>query len=183
MKKPKVTVIIVNYNGKRWLGDCLKSLFEQSFKNFEVILVDNNSTDDSVLFTKKYFQKVKIVQLNSNTGFAGGNNAGYKEAKGEFILFVNNDTKVEKRYLENFLAAFENNPSASIIQSKIVWMDDVNKIDSCGSYWTDSSFLYYFGNSKDCNAPKYNKSFPVFFSKRCFSNGKKRGYRKDRNFF
>ncbi len=161
----KISIIIVNYNGKVWLKGCLTSLFRQSYKNFEVIFVDNASTDGSIEFVKNHFPKVKLVVNKENLGFSGGNNIGYERASGEFILFLNNDTEVSNDFLEKFINSFKKLPKASIIQSKIVYLNDHNKIDSCGSFWTDSSFLYYIGNNKNANDSRYNKPFKEFSTK------------------
>ena len=162
---PTVSVIIVNWNGKKWLRDCLYSLEKQIYRNFEIIFVDNNSSDDSVSYVRKNFPKLKIVQNKTNRGFAGGNNDGLKVALGDYILLLNNDTKVEKFFLKNFLKAFEILPQAGCIQSKIVLMDSPGRLDMCGGYWTDSTFLYYFGLGKDANSKKYSKTMPFFSNK------------------
>lgn len=163
-KKPLVSIIIVNFNGKKWLKDCLNSLQKQTYTKFEIILVDNNSTDDSISFIQKNFPKVQLVKLPENIGFAGGNNEGYKKAIGEYILLLNNDTKVEKTFIENFLKAFDKIPNLGIAQSKLILMDK-DQLDTCGGFWTSTSFLYYFGNYKDPKLPMYNKPFPVFSTK------------------
>lgn len=163
--KNKISIIIVNFNGKKWLDGCLTSLSKQTYINYEIILVDNASTDDSVKFVKVKFPKVKVVVNTKNIGFAGGNNRGYKEALGDYILLLNNDVKVDKVFLAKFLESFRKNPAASIVQSKIVEMSDPGIIDSCGSYWTDSSLLYYIGNGKNADAEKYNRSFRIFSTK------------------
>lgn len=162
---PKISVIIVNFNGKRWLDDCLTSLSKQTYKNYEVILVDNGSTDGSAAYVKSKFPKVKVIRNKENSGFAGGNNVGYQNSGGDYILLLNNDTKVEPDFLEKFYMSFKECPTASVIQSRIVYLDNPNKIDTCGSYWTDSSFLYYIGNSKNAEDPKYKKTFKVFSTK------------------
>lgn len=158
----KISIIIVNFNGKKWLKDCLGGLSKQTYKNYEIIFVDNGSSDGSVDFVKSNFTKVKLVLSKVNLGFAGGNNLGIKKVSGDYVLLINNDAKVDSDYLEKFIQGFEKHPKAGIIQSKIVWMNDPSKIDSCGSYWTDTSFLYYIGNGKDASLPKYNTPFQVF---------------------
>ncbi|MFC1649092.1 glycosyltransferase family 2 protein [Patescibacteria group bacterium] len=160
MNNPLVSIVIVNFNGKKWLKDCLTSVFKQTYKNYEVIFVDNNSSDESVDYVKKNYPKVKIINNHVNTGFAGGNNLGFSKSSGEYLLSINNDTKFGKHFLEKLLKSFENS-NISIAQPKIISMDS-GKIDSCGSYWTDSSFLYYIGNDKNPDLKKYNKPFPVF---------------------
>lgn len=157
---PNVSVIIVNYNGKKWLKPCLDSLSKQIYKNFEIIVVDNNSNDGSVAYLNKNYPKVIMLQSKTNVGFSEGNNNGYKLAKGQYIILLNNDTIVENNFIKNLLEAYEKNPHAAIIQPKIVHMQQPESIDTCGSYWTDTSFLYHVGNDK--HASLYNESCEVF---------------------
>src|SRR5690348_7949467 len=100
IKNPLVSVIIPSWNGKHLLQECLTSLQKQSYPNFEVIVVDNGSTDGSVQFLKKFFPKVKIVQLDKNYGFAKAINNGVKSAQGNLVAFLNNDTLVDPKWLE-----------------------------------------------------------------------------------
>ncbi len=157
-----ISILIVNFNGMQWLKNCLDSLQVQTYKNFEIILVDNASNDASVLFVEKNFPEVKIVQSGANLGFAGGNNIGYKHVKGKFILLLNNDTTVESDYLENFCKAFSEIPNLGSAQSRILRMNDTEKIDVCGSYWTSSTFLYHYGYGKEKNNPAYAEMLPFF---------------------
>jgi len=160
-----ISIIIVNYNGRKWLKDCLESLEKQTYKKFEIILVDNASSDNSVAYVKKHFPKVTIVQNKSNRGFAGGNNDGLKAAKGDYILLLNNDTWSPPDFLEDFIKAFDEYPKAGCVQSKMVLLKDTSKLDLVGSYWTNSSFLYYYGFGKDADLPQYNKAMPFFTNK------------------
>ncbi|HUQ85182.1 MAG TPA: glycosyltransferase family 2 protein [Candidatus Limnocylindrales bacterium] len=160
-----ISIIIINWNGEKWLRGCFRSLKKQSYPNFEIILVDNASSDNSVEFIKKYYPKTKIINNKENIGFAGGNNIGYKHTKGQYILLLNNDTTVEKDFLKNFVKAFDEIPNLGSVQSKIVLMNVANKLDVVGSYWTGSSFLYYYGYGKNASATKYNKSMPFFSNK------------------
>lgn len=157
-----ISIIIVNYNGKKWLKQCLDSLLKQTYKSYEIIVVDNNSKDGSIEFLKKNYKKVILVENDDNYGFAKGNNVGLKKAKGDYILLLNNDTYVEKEFLKNFLKAFDEIPYLAIAQSKLVLLDNKNILDTCGGFWTDTTFLYHVGNHKDKLLPQYNKSFPVF---------------------
>jgi len=162
-----ISIIIVNYNGHRWLKKLFDSLYRQTYQNFEIIFVDNGSQDESVDFLKKNYasDKIKIVQNDKNLGFAGANNIGFKHARGEYILLLNNDTFAPENYLEEFIKGFQEIPSAGSIQSKIILMNDMNKIDVCGSYWTDSSFLYHYGWRQNESLEQYNKSMQFFSNK------------------
>jgi GT2 family glycosyltransferase len=162
-----ISILIVNYNGKKWLENCFDSLLSQTYKNFEIIFVDNASLDESVEFIKNTYNddRIKIVQSDTNLGFAGGNNLGFKQAKGEYILLLNNDTRAPIDYLEKFKDAFLEIPNAGSVQSKIILMSDASKLDVCGSYWTDSSFLYHYGFWQNQELDKYNKAMPFFSNK------------------
>jgi GT2 family glycosyltransferase len=160
--KNSVSVIIVNWNGRRWLQDCLTSLRKQDHKNLEVIFVDNASADDSVQFVEENFPAIKVVQTHSNLGFAGGNNAGYKFATGEFIFLLNNDTILPSNLISGLVKAFDELPKAGLIQPKIRLMRDNKLLDACGAYWTSTAFLYHYGIQKDASLAIYNKPLKFF---------------------
>lgn len=96
---PKVSVIIVNYNGRHLLGALLESLAHQTLPADEIILVDNASVDGSVDYMRQHFPQVTVVPMPTNTGFAGGNNVGFAKAHGEYIALLNSDTVVDERWL------------------------------------------------------------------------------------
>ena len=114
MKTNFVSVIIVNWNGKHHLGECLSSLTKQTLKNFEIIFIDNGSTDESAAFVNRKFPDVKIVELKKNEGFCRANNIGIKHANGEFIALLNNDTRVEANWLEELTKAAVCDPKIAI---------------------------------------------------------------------
>src|SRR5262245_56400983 len=118
-KDSKVSVIIVNWNGRRFLHDCLASLSVQSYTPDEIIVVDNGSTDDSVFFVKDRFPRVRVIEVGKNAGFTGGNTAGLEVARGEFVALLNNDTRVEKNWLENLIRPMIVDPKVGICASKI----------------------------------------------------------------
>ena len=126
-----VSIIIVNYNGKRFLNDCLSSLSSIKYTEHEVILVDNNSTDESIDFVKQKFPSVIIKQLDQNLGFAEANNIGGDIAKGDLLLFLNNDTKVTEGFLDPLVEAIKSDEIA-ICQSLLLKPDGA--IDSSGDF-------------------------------------------------
>ncbi len=113
-KNPLISIIIVNFNGKHHLKDCLSSICVQSYKNFEVILVDNASSDGSIEFVHKNFPEVKTIENKENRGFCGGNNDGIACSKGELIFLLNNDTVLDKNCLEKLINFMEKAPSNCI---------------------------------------------------------------------
>jgi len=98
--QPMVSIIIVNYNGKEFLQKCLESIISNNYKNFEIILVDNNSKEDTVNFVKKNYPDVFIIELDKNYGYAKPNNIGAKKANGDFLYFLNNDTIISNNSIE-----------------------------------------------------------------------------------
>jgi len=110
-----VSVIILNYNGKRFLKDCLDTISNQSVDNYEIILVDNNSTDGSVELVKANYPNVKLIECKENYGFAKGNNIGVMHARGRYIILLNNDTKVKNNYVEALYKAISQRPGCGLV--------------------------------------------------------------------
>lgn len=119
-KKPFVSIIIVNFNGKAYLDKCLGSVFDIKYPKdrFEVIIVDNNSHDNSVSFIKKNFPQVQLIESKTNLGFAGGNNVGVSKARGEYVVLLNNDTWVDKNWLSSLVQQAESDSSIAAVNSK-----------------------------------------------------------------
>jgi len=127
-----VSIIIVNYNGRHHLEECLKSLMQVTYKKFEVILVDNNSTDGSIEFVKNNYPSIKIKKLDKNYGFAEPNNIGAKIAKGDFLLFLNNDTKVNPNFIQEMVNVFNQDSKIAISQSLLLKTN--GEIESSGDF-------------------------------------------------
>ena len=143
----KVSIIVVNWNGKRFLQDCLSSLSSQTYINREIILVDNNSADSSLEFVKIEFPEVKVVVLDENRGYAGGNLAALRVARGEFIALVNNDTRADQRWLENLIRPIIENPAVGICASKLIFSEK-REIDSAGNGITTAAVGFNRGLGK-----------------------------------
>jgi GT2 family glycosyltransferase len=114
-----VSVIIVNYNGEELLQPCLRSVQEQSYKNIEILFVDNASGDNSIAVVQQSFPSVKVITSKVNLGFSGGNNLGARHASGEYLVLLNNDTVVDKEWLTSLLNDIQNG-TADIITSKVI---------------------------------------------------------------
>ncbi len=134
-----VSIIIVNYNGRKYLQKCLKSILENNYKNFEIILVDNNSSDDSVEYVRKHFPKVRIIILDKNFGYAEPNNTGAKIAKGKFLFFLNNDTELSPNSISELVKAIQD-PKIAICQSLLLKPD--GKVDSSGDFINTIGLAY-----------------------------------------
>ncbi len=129
---PETSVIVVNYNGKHLLKECLDSLREQTYKDFETIVVDNASRDGSVTFLKDNYPEVKVIQCEKNLGYGGGNNRGLSVAKGEYIVFLNNDTRADRDWLLHLVSAAKKDDGIGMCASKILNYDNPDVIDNTG---------------------------------------------------
>lgn len=133
----KVSVAIVNWNGEKYLYKCIKSLFEQKYSNIEVILIDNDSTDNSVKIVEENFgHKVKIIR-NKNTGYAGGANRGIEESNGDYIIIANPDIIFGENYISLTVKKLEENEKFGAATGKLLKYDFdkdeiINVIDSAG---------------------------------------------------
>ncbi len=129
---PEVSVIIVTWNGKDYLGACLAAVAAQQDVAVETIVVDNGSKDGSVEFVRDAFPWVRVVALAENRGFAGGNNAGAREARGRYVAFLNNDTVADARWLRALRDGLDEEAGFALATSRIVYMHDPAVIDSAG---------------------------------------------------
>lgn len=128
---PKVSVVIVNWNGRRWLESCLPALAGQTYRQFEIILVDNGSEDDSVAWLAEHWPDVRVLTLTQNTGFAAANNRGIEVASGTWIATLNNDTVVNSNWLANLVASADG-PEVGMVASMVVFWDEPGRVDAAG---------------------------------------------------
>jgi GT2 family glycosyltransferase len=149
-----VSIILVSYNSGNDIPGCLDSLRQQTYKNFKIILVDNNSSDNSIKVAEKY-KEVEIIKNKNNEGFAGGNNIGIKEAfnnqETKYVVLLNLDMVADKNWLTELIKVAEKQKNIGSVQSKILLFNKKNKINTtgniinflgisyCGSYLQDTS--------------------------------------------
>ena len=127
-----VRVVVLNWNGLRWLDGCLSALRRQEGCAFEVVVVDNASTDGSVAFIRERFPECRVLALDSNSGFAGGNNAGAADATAPYLVFLNNDTEAEPGWLAALVRAADADPRVGLVTSHIVYLEHPGVVDSAG---------------------------------------------------
>ncbi len=126
----KLSIIIVNYNTRDYLKKCLQSIYKNlpaELKNFgwewEIIVVDNASSDDSILMVKKNFPDVKVIENSRNLGFATANNLGIKSTSSEYLLLLNSDCEIFKDSIINLICFMDKNPDVGIVGPKILNSD------------------------------------------------------------
>jgi GT2 family glycosyltransferase len=128
-----VSVVVVNLNRKDLLARCLESLWKQTYTDFEVVVVDNGSTDGSPEFLRTLREpRLRVVTLPSNRGFAGGCNAGIAAARGSYIATLNNDAEADPNWLQELVDGIESSPSVGMCASKILFHGDRSRIDKAG---------------------------------------------------
>lgn len=163
------SIVIVNHNGKNVLSNCIQSILKNNYPNFEIIIVDNNSSDDSAKYvTKKYHKflnKIKIKVLDKNYGPAYARNEGVKLAQGKIIAFLDNDTEVDPNWLKAAKVEFDNNSKIGCIQSKLLLLDEKNKFDYAGDYLNQYGLLSHRAIYKDIDRGQFNQKAIIFSAK------------------
>lgn len=132
---PTISIVIPHWNGRHHLDDCLSALRRQTFTDFEVILMDNGSTDGSQAYVRDCFPEVRLVELGENLGFTGACNAGYAVAQGEIIVLLNNDTEADEGWLTAVCQAFLNHPNVGMVASKMLLFDRRDHLHTAGDFY------------------------------------------------
>ena len=132
MKTPLVSIVVICWNNKSYLDDCLSSVLSQTYPNIEVVLTDNASSDGSAEYVRQNFPSIKVIQNERNLGFAEGNNVAMKQAKGKYVVTLNPDTKVDKTWIEELVKVAENDKRIGSCAPKILFSNNPKRIDSVG---------------------------------------------------
>ncbi|MEM8762253.1 MAG: glycosyltransferase family 2 protein [Bacteroidota bacterium] len=162
--KPLVSIITVNYNESLVTMEFLESVRKLTYPKVEVIVVDNASPNDDPDAIKTAFPEIQLIKSHENLGFAGGNNLGVKHSKGEFLLFVNNDTIVPEHFLEPLLETLQNDSNIGMVSPKIKFHWDPTLIQYAGytpmNKWTirNSSIGYHQKDDGTYDVPKETQS-------------------------
>jgi GT2 family glycosyltransferase len=127
------TVIVINRNGRHFLADCLAALERQTVPRhrYEVLFIDNASTDDSAAFVRGQFPSVRVIDAGGNLGFTGANNLGIRLARGRHVILLNNDTRVEPGWLAALLRAAEGERVGGV-SARLLFRDDPGRVNSTG---------------------------------------------------
>ncbi|HNL27885.1 MAG TPA: glycosyltransferase, partial [bacterium] len=122
---PLVSVVILNYNGRRFTDTLFESLRRTTYPHVEWVMVDNASSDDSVSYTREKFPWVRIIETGANLGYTGGNNVGILQSKGAYVVLLNNDVEADPDWLTHLVNAAEADASIAALQPKLQSM--INK--------------------------------------------------------
>lgn len=146
---PLVSIIVVNWNGKHLLEPCLVALAAQTCRDFELIVVDNGSTDGSAEWLANCQPEVRVVALDSNRGFSGGNNAGLALARGELIALLNNDAEVEPGWLAALVEVMAAQPDAGACDSKVFFHNRRDRLWAAGGDYSIAGGVAHRGYLED----------------------------------
>ena len=146
----KASVVVLCYNGMKYLDGCLKTLKKQTYQNCEVIVVDNNSSDGSADYVKKNYPWVIVIETGKNLGFSGGNNVGIKHALAngaEYIILLNQDTEVEENFIEEGVKCLKGDgvgaccPKIKFYGTNMIWCAGAHEIESGNKKFSRMSLL------------------------------------------
>jgi len=143
-ENPLVSVIVLNYNAGKLLLNCIESIKKSAYKNLEIIVVDNISTDKSQKACKEKYPDIKLIQNNENFGYCEGNNIGIREAEGDYIIILNPDTIVESNCIEELISAYSKF-GEGLYQPKILSLNEKQVLQSTGNML----HIFGFGFAKD----------------------------------
>ena len=146
----KVTIIIPNYNGIKFMKDCIESLRVQTYKNFEILVVDNGSKDESVDYLRDLESyesnlNIKAIYLDENLGFAGGVNVGLAACDSKYVILLNNDTEVFPDYVEMLVNAIEKSEKIFAINPLMINAHDKELVDDAGDGYSLLGWGYQIG--------------------------------------
>ncbi|WP_100182741.1 glycosyltransferase family 2 protein [Candidatus Nitrosotenuis aquarius] len=144
LDRPLISIIILNYNAGKLLLNCVESILHSNYNNFEIIVVDNISNDESHKHCKEKFEQINLIENHENLGYCEGNNVGIRNAKGDFVIILNPDTEVDPLWLDELLSAYREF-GEGIYQPKILSVDEKNVLQSTGN----KIHLFGFGYSRD----------------------------------
>lgn len=160
----KLSIIIPNYNGCKFLPACLNSLKQQTFQDFQIILVDNGSSDDSIRMLSADYPEVKIIRFAHNQGFAAASNAGILASQTPYVMLLNNDTTLAPDCIGHLMECISKHPAAFSVGANILTMKQPHKSDTTGDYYT--VFGYAFCRDQG-HSPRFRKCEQVFTNCGC----------------
>jgi len=178
--KDLVSIIIPSFNAKKYLKSCLDSILKSNYLNYEVIVVDNGSTDATTSFINQKYagqdKRIKVLVLNKNYGPATARNEGVRIAKGKYLAFLDSDTQVHPDWTKEGIKLFNQDKKIGAIQCKLLLMTDKKKIDYVGEYLSSLGFLVPLAEYGQVDDGQYDstdkilaaKSAGMFISKKVF---------------
>ncbi|MBY0009530.1 glycosyltransferase family 2 protein [Paenibacillus typhae] len=166
-----ISVVVVNYNGAEFIAECIDSVIKQTYTNWELIILDNNSTDNSIAIIEEY-PFVKLMKSNENLGFAKGNNMAIRQSKGDYVALLNNDANADPDWLLKLFNMLESNSRLGSCACKIVSYYDPDIMDSAGLLIHPSGMSR--GNGRAEPVSNYNITQKILIPSGCASMFRKK---------
>lgn len=170
MIHPSVAIVILNWNGKKYLKEFLPFLFSSTYPNYKVIVADNNSTDDSIAFLIETYPTIDIIKLDDNYGFAKGYNLALKQVEADYYILLNSDVKVQPDWIEPMINLLEGDKQIAACQPKILSYHHPEYFEYAGAAggWIDH-FGYPFSMGRifdvcEKDTGQYNLAQPIFWA-------------------
>ncbi|HBA54152.1 glycosyltransferase family 2 protein [Syntrophorhabdus aromaticivorans] len=160
-----VSVVILNYNGRKFIEACVGSVLAQDYPDMEIIVVDNGSSDGSSDVIRERYPQVRLIETGRNLGFAAGNNVGIRWAKGEYIVILNNDAELEQTCITEMKRAIDKDPAYGACASKIYLKFEQNLLDAAGIVVCPDGLS--IGRGRLESGDSYNEEVEVFFGSGC----------------
>ncbi len=144
MPSKKVIVLILSYNGKKLLDDSISSYLQNNYDNFEVVIIDNGSTDQTKEYVESKWPEVKVLRTEVNLKYSGGFNFGleyaFGEQKADYVLITNNDVKVDSNIIKATVEVAESNTKVAFVTGKVYYYDDPEVFQTCGREWEEKNW-------------------------------------------
>ncbi|MBR3825865.1 MAG: glycosyltransferase family 2 protein [Lachnospiraceae bacterium] len=160
MQETKVTVVIPNYNGIKYVHDCMDSLCLQSMKDFEILVVDNGSKDGSLEILQEEYPEARVIALEENTGFCHAVNLGIRESNTPYVILLNNDTMVHADFVKALVEAIEEKEDIFSVSAMMLSMQNQDIIDGAGDNYCLLGWAYARGKGR--NRKDYEKKTEIF---------------------
>ncbi len=160
MQETKVTVVIPNYNGIKYIRNCMDSLRSQAGEPFELLVIDNASKDGSLEILQQEYPEARLIPLEENTGFCYAVNLGIRESKTPYVILLNNDTIVKPNFVAALVKAIEEGEDIFSVSAQMLSMEDENVLDGAGDGYNILGWAYARGKGQP--ASKYSKKTEVF---------------------
>ncbi|NLG05298.1 MAG: glycosyltransferase family 2 protein [Clostridia bacterium] len=160
MSEKPITIVIPNYNGMPFIEKCLQSLQKQTFKEFNIVIVDNASDDGSREFIEQNYPQIKMICLDQNYGFSRAVNEGIRITDTEYIILLNNDTEAEEAFVENLYRTISKDSTLFSVAAKMLQLSKPDKIDGAGDLYCALGWAFALGKGR--NKKHYNKEAYVF---------------------
>ncbi|HAI83833.1 MAG TPA: glycosyl transferase family 2 [Chitinophagaceae bacterium] len=167
---PSVAVVILNYNGKKFLEQFLPSVMASTYEHLQVVVADNASTDDSVSFLQRHYPSVSVLQLSENTGYAGGYNNALRQINSQYYILLNSDVAVTPHWIEPVIVRMEANQKIAAAQPKLLAFHEPDAFEYAGAAggWIDV-LGYPFSRGRimdntEKDAGQYNEAAPIFWA-------------------